>query len=80
MIFFMVENFNIFNLELSYSTYYFSPTQYNVQKVNTYDYYKIVAQAIDFTKISRTLCYLLCEGVRTSIIYLCDYQSIQKKV
>ena len=30
----MVENFNIFNLELSYFTYYSSPTRYNVEKVN----------------------------------------------
>lgn len=34
MIFFMVENLNIFNLELSYSSYYSSPTRYNVEKVN----------------------------------------------
>lgn len=30
----MVENLNIFNLELSYSTYYSSATRYNVEKVN----------------------------------------------
>lgn len=34
LLFFMVENFNIFNLELSYFTYYSSPTRYNVEKVN----------------------------------------------